>query len=146
MRTMWQRVACLSVFALACGGEDADGGPDPERQWRESAPVQYVAKACSTGFTARSCSVSAVDAGVAVAARAQLPGSEVWEDVAEPFDLITAILHRASREADDGCSLRVTPHETYAFPRSVFESCEEEGFGVEISCFVADTIDLSVCQ
>lgn len=146
MKAIWHRVACLSMFALACGGEDADDGTDLKQQWLESAPLQYVAKACSTGFTVRTCSISAVDAGVPVAMRQQEPFSEDWQDVAEPRDVIAGILNRASGEADKGCKLRVTPHETYAFPESVFESCEGEGYGVEISCFVPDTLDLSLCE
>jgi hypothetical protein len=151
MKAIWQRLAYLGLFsaALACGGEDEDSAVDVQQQWLESAPQQYVAKACSTGFTIRTCSVSAVSAGVPVAQLAQvpqLPESDAWEVVEPPGDVIVSVLNRSLREADEGCTLRVTQHETYAFPSRVFESCMGEGAGVEISCFVADTLDLSLCQ
>lgn len=112
----------------------------------ESAPQQYVAKACTTGFTMRFCSVSAVDAGLPVAQVVQRTDSDGWEVADPPSDVIYSILNRASREPDEGCTLRVTQHEAYAFPSNVFESCVGEGSGVQISCFVADTLDLSRCQ
>ncbi|MEY4546739.1 MAG: hypothetical protein RL685_2934 [Pseudomonadota bacterium] len=148
MKTMWHRVVCLSVFALACGGEDGEGGTDLKQQWLESAPLQYVARSCSAGFTIGSCSVSAVSDGVAVAQRQRKPDSEIWEDVEPPSDVIASILNVAKREEvlAEGCERRVTQHEQYAFPSSVFTSCYNEGYGIQIDCFVADTLDLSLCE
>jgi hypothetical protein len=144
---MKSKLAYLGFLAaLACGGEDADDGTDLKQQWLESAPQQYVARLCSTGFTMRSCSVSAVDAGLPVAEQEQAVGRDVWQDAVPPSDVIESILNRAARKADEGCTLRITQHEMYAFPSSVFESCYSEGYGARIECFVPDTLDLSVCQ
>jgi hypothetical protein len=146
---MKSRLAYLGLLAvLACGGEDEGGGPDLKQQWLESAPLQYVARSCSAGFTARSCSVSAVSDGVAVAERERRPDSEIWEDVEPPSDVIASILNAATREVvvAEGCERRITQHEQYAFPSSVFTWCYNEGVGVQIGCFVADTLDLSLCE
>jgi hypothetical protein len=146
MKTMWQQVAYVSLFAaLACGAEGAEGGTDLRQQWLERAPVQYVAKSCSTGFGMRACWVSAVDAGVPVASREQLGGGE-WQDEDTASDVVAGIINAATREENDGCTRRITQHETYAFPSQVYSDCGEEGSGVRITCFVPDTLDLSLCE
>jgi hypothetical protein len=144
---MKSRLAYLGfLVALACGADDADDGAELKQQWLESAPQQYVARLCSTGFSARFCSVSAVAAGVPVAEQERAPGSDVWQDAEPPSDVVESIFNFATRKADEGCTLRMTRHQMYAFPSSVYESCKEEGWGLEIQCFIADTLDLSLCQ
>lgn len=140
------RVAYLAVLAaVACGGEAPDDGPDLKQLWLETAPQQYVARLCSTGFTARSCTVSAVSDGQAVAAQSRLGDGE-WEDEDPPVDVVASMLNAATLEADDGCERRVTLHETHAFPSLVYTDCGQEGWGTEISCFEADTVDLGRCR
>lgn len=140
------RVAYLGVLAaLACSGEATGDGADLKQLWLETAPRQYVAKVCSTGFTMRTCSVSAVEEGQPVAEQAQ-EGDGVWEDEVPPSDVVAGMLNAATREADDGCEQRVTQHELYAFPARVYTDCGEEGWGIQVSCFAADTLDLSRCR
>ena len=57
MKTMWHRVVCLSVFALACGGEDGEGGTDElfDRaveivQRDRKASTSYLQRRLSIGY------------------------------------------------------------------------------------------------
>ena len=140
------RVAYLGLLAvLACGGDPAGEDTDWQQLWLETAPQQYVAKVCSTGFTVPSCTISAVDAGVAVAEQYQV-ADDPWQDEVPPSDVVAGILNAATRDPEQGCKRRVTQHETYAFPSSVYSDCGEEGWGIMVSCFVPDTLDLERCR
>ncbi len=142
------RWAYLGLLALACGGEGADDDDDTalKQLWRDTAPQQYVAKSCSTGFTARACTVSAVDQGQVVAAQQQLGSDGAWTDAVPPSDVVEGMLNAASGKPDRGCERRVTQHETYPIPKLVYSDCGMEGWGIELTCFVADTLELSRCQ
>ena len=99
---MRHQLAYVGLFlALACGGEDAGDGTDLEQQWLESAPQQYVAKTCTTGFTLRMCTVSSVEAGVPVATLAQDPAG-AWAASEPAKDVVEGILNvsRKERHAD----------------------------------------------
>lgn len=140
------RVAHVSLLAaLACGAESTGGDTDLRQLWLETAPQQYVARVCSTGFIMRTCTVSAVDEGQAVATQAQLGGS-AWEEVQPAVDVVEGMLNAAERDAEEGCQRRVTQHEAYAIPSLVYRDCGEEGWGIELSCFAADTLDLARCR
>lgn len=140
------RVARAGLLAaLACGGEAEEDGADLKQLWLETAPRQYVAKVCGTGFIMHTCTVSAVDAGQAVATQAELGGG-VWQDVEPAVDVVDGLLNSAARAPEKGCQRRVTQHEAYAFPSRVYTDCREEGWGIELACFAPDTLDLSRCQ
>lgn len=133
------------LAVLACGGESAGDETAFIQLWLDTAPQQYVAKSCSTGFTQRACTVSAVEAGQPVATRTQIAEGG-WEDVDPARDVVRMMLDAATREEDDGCQRRVTQHETYAFPSQVYWDCGEEGWGSRLTCFAEGTLDLSRCQ
>lgn len=140
------RVAYLAwLAALACSGDAAPDDTDWRQRWLETAPQQYVAKVCSTGFVMRTCSVSAVDAGQAVAARSRLGDSD-WEEREPPVDAMEGLLSAAERDTEESCERRVTRHETYDFPARVYTDCGEEGWGVALACFAEGTLELTRCQ
>jgi hypothetical protein len=133
------------LAVLACGGESAGGETDLIQLWLDTAPRQYVAKSCSTGFTQRMCAVSAVEAGPPVSTRVQVAEGG-WEDVDPASDVVGMMLSDATRAERNGCQRRVTQHETYAFPSQVYWDCGEEGWGSRLTCFAEGTLDLARCQ
>jgi hypothetical protein len=143
MRRMMAGLGSFGV--LACGGAETESGLDAKQRWLDRAPQQYVAKSCSQGFVAPTCTVSSVEAGEAVETQVQdLSGA--WQAEEPARDVVDEILSESTGDTGDGCERRVEPHPTYAFPAEVYFDCSEEGWGLAITCFEADTLDLARCQ
>jgi hypothetical protein len=139
-----RRLAYIGLLgALACG-DDLERWRDAKEQWPENAPSQYVAKSCGTGFVARFCTVSSVQDGEPLETLVQSPDG-AWEAREPPEDVVMGMLEAATEDAD-GCDRRVDAHPTYEFPAEVYDDCGEEGYGIEITCFVEGTIDIAQCQ
>ena len=136
------RVMCWGVVcALACGGS-ADVG-EMREQWSDSAPERYVVKTCNTGFAARVCNISAVERQQPVLTEEQ-HAQGTWTPVQPPVDLIGRLFDRA--ESATSCERSVTADSVYGYPSDVYFNCGEEGSGVEVACFAADTLELETCR
>jgi len=139
-----RRLAYIGLLgALACG-DDLERWRDARDQWPENAPEQYVAKSCGTGFGPHFCTVSSVRDSVPLETLVQSPDG-AWQAREPAEDVVLGILDAATEDSD-GCDRRITAHPTYEFPQRVYDDCGEEGYGIEITCFVEGTVDVAQCQ
>ncbi|MGC4087496.1 MAG: DUF6174 domain-containing protein [Polyangiaceae bacterium] len=134
-------VACSLLFA-ACGGTDIGA---KRAEWLERAPDRYVVGVCPTGFSGSPCRVVAVDHGVVVAAESRVSEDQPWEplvDAAEPIEA----LFSSAEHVGDSCDLRIEFDATYSYPTKTYFDCGEEGWGEQVMCFTADSVDLAACR
>ena len=127
--------------------DSAEAQPSMEKRWRARAPEQYVITTCSYGAAPPSCALDAVEAGRLVSRSTRFLPGEPW--VPAPTDGAqepVASLFDQARRSTDGCTTSFELDPVYAYPSQVYVDCEQEGWGVRVTCFEPDTLDGSRCQ
>jgi hypothetical protein len=118
--------AAIGPFALALMA--CNGNPDVAEQresWHERRPEQYVIETCGTGFVQAGCVVRAVNGE-----SENDPVESMFDAVEDPGDC-------------DVRELRFSP--SFGYVAEYYLDCGEEGYGMEVRCFQANTLDVSRC-
>ncbi|WP_437870748.1 hypothetical protein [Sorangium sp. So ce363] len=139
-------VVALGCWLLAgCSGPDFD---ENRAKWRADRPEEYVISICGTGI-APGCTLAAVSGDTVVAAAHSgfvAPHSDwTFVEAPEQADPVEALFDRAERESES-CELRdIRFDDRYGYVADYYHNCGTEGSGEEVTCFQADTSDVTRC-
>ncbi|WP_438043004.1 hypothetical protein [Sorangium sp. So ce128] len=141
----WGLMAVGCWLLAGCSGPDFDANRE---KWRSDRPAEYVISICGTGFDG-GCTLAAVSGDTVVAtARSGIDtprGDWTFAEAPEQADPVEALFDRAAREGDD-CELdSVLFDDRYGYVADYYRDCGEEGGGEEVTCFQADTSDVTRC-
>ncbi|WP_437577208.1 hypothetical protein [Sorangium sp. So ce887] len=140
-------VVAMGCWLLAgCSGPDFDGN---RARWRADRPEEYVISICGTGF-ARGCTLVAVSGDTVVATAhspSDAPSGSDWTfaEAPEQADPVEALFDRAAGESEDCELTRIRFDDRYGYVADHYKDCGEEGSGEQVTCFQADTNDVTRC-
>lgn len=131
----------LSLIACTEAVDDACPAPDPTL-WSEREPSSYVFQTCGTGFAPRACTVTVVEEGRVVSTH-DADDSDGFSPI-EPSDAPT-LSDAFGTPSCDECRIRFRLDGEWGYVESYYADCGEEGYGDDVTCFVADTLDPEAC-